>query len=83
MPDEPQDLTLRLLREIRAKLDEHDKRFDRHDRRFDVLDKRLDEVRQGMTYALGIATHGNIRHDVVQGKLEDIEARLSRLEERV
>ncbi|MBX5459167.1 MAG: hypothetical protein IRZ31_19925 [Thermogemmatispora sp.] len=32
-----------LLREIRAMLAQHDRRFDAHDKRFDVHDKRFDE----------------------------------------
>jgi septal ring factor EnvC (AmiA/AmiB activator) len=82
MPDQPEDLTLRLLRDIRAKLDEHDKRFDAHDKRFDTLEERMDDLRTSMTYGLGLAMHAQVRHDGVAKKIEDIEGRLTRLEER-
>lgn len=58
MTEEPEDLTLRFMRDIRAKLDGHDKRFDSLDKRFD---KTLEEMRHQVTYALGPGTATHLR----------------------
>ena len=41
MPDEPDNLTLQLLREIRARLDDFDARFDRIEARLDRIESML------------------------------------------
>jgi chromosome segregation ATPase len=44
MANEPEDLTIRILREIQATLLNHDFRFEQIDRRFDQIDRRFDQV---------------------------------------
>ena len=97
MAEAPDNLVLRMLREIRGELtgirekqDAHDKRFDAvdarfdaHDKRFDAVDKRMGDMQESLIYALGFATHGHLRHENMDAKIEAIEARLKRLEERV
>jgi len=51
---EPDNLVLRLLREIRERLDEQSDRFAAIDRRFDRLEKRFDETRRYADRVLGI-----------------------------
>lgn len=64
MADEPENLVLAQLREIRSKLD----KLDEHDKRFDRLDKQGEEMRQYMSYALGVGA----MHDI---KLREVDAR--------
>jgi hypothetical protein len=66
MADEPEDLTLKMLRGIREKLDAHDKRFDR-------LEKLLEDVRSQITYALGIGTANHIRANELEAGQEEAE----------
>jgi hypothetical protein len=54
MADEPDNLVLVQLREIRTTLADHSKRFDRMDERFDRIDKRFDDFHLLVTHALGL-----------------------------
>ena len=89
MAEEPDNLVLVLLREIRAKLDEHDRRFDEHDRRFDVQEKRFDtlermirEWQETTATSLGFAAHANMRIEAMSYDIEAIKERLSQIEAR-
>jgi hypothetical protein len=83
MAKEPDNLVLKMLQEIRARLDKHEERFDRMDRRFDDLDRMLDDMAGSLTYSLGFSMQANVRHESVQRKLDTLEQRVKRLEERV
>jgi tetrahydromethanopterin S-methyltransferase subunit G len=83
MAKEPDNLVLRMLREIRATPDRHERRFDKIDKRFDRMDKKLDDMSAPLTTALGLALHANVRHESVQKQLDALEQRVQKLEERV
>lgn len=70
MAEETQNLVLSLLREIRAKLDGHDKRFD-------AVDKKLDSLRQAIN---GESVLGRYAAAEVEERLDAIEKRLTTLE---
>lgn len=76
MAKEPDNLVLRMLREIRATLDKHEPRFDK-------IDKKLDDMSASLTMALGLSLHANVRHENVQQRLDALEQRVQKLEERV
>jgi hypothetical protein len=76
MAKEPDNLVLKMLREIRA-------RFDKHEERFDKIDKKLDDMWESFTYALGLSLHVNVRHQSVQQRRHTLEQRVEKLEERV
>lgn len=80
MAEDSSNLILRLLRDIRGRLDEHDKRFDKMDQRFDKIDHRLEEMHESMYTALGLAAHSNVRHDLSRTELEALKQRVERLE---
>ena len=93
MVDEPDNLMLRLLREIRAKQDEHavmvearfkavDARFEQVDARFDHIDKELEEVKFQVTYGLGVFSINHLKAREVDHRMTDFEQRLKRLEEK-
>jgi chromosome segregation ATPase len=82
MPKEPDNPVSKMLREIRAIVETHDKRFDKIDKRFDQIDKTLEEMQESLTFALGTSMHANVRHESVKKELEDIKKRLKRLEQR-
>jgi hypothetical protein len=76
MAKQPENLVLRILKEIQQTLAEHG-------RRFDQLDRRLEDIHRGMVTALGLGTNAHVRHDTVQKELDGIKKRLKRLEEKV
>ena len=80
--DEPDNMILRLLREIRAKQDEHSSVLSEHGQRLKMIDRRLDEVHETMYTVAGLAAHSNVRHDSVADRLEAIEERVRKLEEK-
>jgi hypothetical protein len=82
MAEEPDNLVLRLLREICAKQDEHDSRFTEIDKRFTEIDKRFDEIRLYLNHTLGIGTANDLRLREHEAPLQAEEARRKRLEER-
>ena len=53
MANDPDDLVIRILREIQGTLSEHTQRFDRMDKTLTQIERRLDTVHQGMITALG------------------------------
>ena len=76
MTNDPDNIVLRLLRDIRSKLDEHDKRFDQ-------TDKKLDLMQFQQTHALGLAGMANLTAQHTGGRVDAIEERQRRLEETV
>jgi tetrahydromethanopterin S-methyltransferase subunit G len=83
MAKQPDNLVLKMPREIRATLATHERRFDKIDKRFDEMDKKLDNVSVSLTTALGLSLHANVRHESVQKKLDALEPRVQKPEERV
>ena len=79
MAEEPDNHTLRLLREIR---DAQRQGFSGVNERLERLEQRMDEVHESTYTALGLAGHANVRHDSVQDELRDIKKRLTKLEEK-
>lgn len=81
MADEPDNLVLRMLREIRAKLDDHDKRFDRLDKRFDDHDKSMELFRFQPTHTFGLAGMANLQAQQADAKADETAARQKRLDD--
>jgi len=73
---QPEDLVIRILRDIQSALADHGKRFDR-------LEGRLDEVHEGMLAALGFASHAHVRQDGMKKDIDDLKRRVKRLEAKV
>lgn len=46
MAKEPQDAVLNILKQIQAKLLEHDQRFEQIDRRFEQIDRRFERMQE-------------------------------------
>ena len=97
MAEEPDNLTLRMLREIRGTLEAQSNRFDQMDKRFDRLEKQGEEMRQYMTYAMGLGGVNELKAREFDQRMEvgetlnrqfeqrfkDIEKRLTGVEERI
>jgi chromosome segregation ATPase len=50
MADDPDDLTIQILRQIQAKLGEHDGRLERIDQRFERIDQRFERMQQHLDH---------------------------------
>jgi uncharacterized coiled-coil protein SlyX len=90
MADEPDNLVLVHLREIRATLAEHSTRFDRMDERFAQIDerfaqvdRRFDEMRLLLGHTIGLSTTANLRSQEFDRRYEFSEGEQRSLSERV
>ncbi|MCE7030093.1 hypothetical protein [Jiella avicenniae] len=82
MADEPDNLVLQLLREIRTDVGDVKATLAKHGERLDHIDQRLEEVHETLYTVAGAAVHANVRHDTVAERLKTLEERVSRLEEK-
>ncbi len=72
MAEEPEDLTLRLLREIRAKQDDHGKILER-------LDHDFQEMRHPVIYSLGLGTTEHLKNSEQDRRLDEQKTRIDEL----
>lgn len=96
MTDETANLVLIQLREIRAKLAEHDARFDKLEKRFDKADKHAEEMRGYVAHALGLCSVNHLKSENIDDRLDTeikerirlaeqlagLDKRVARIEER-
>ena len=90
MAKEPNDVVVRILREIQKTQADHSRLLDEHTREFAKLATGQKEIRESIVTALGLSAHANVRNDLMEdrlGKIEaaideidDLRARVSRLE---
>ena len=80
MPKQPEDLVVRILRDIQATLAEHTKTLADHTNRFEHIEQRLDDVNEGMVTALGLASHAHVRDETMRKDINDLKKRVKRLE---
>jgi tetrahydromethanopterin S-methyltransferase subunit G len=82
MAKQPEDLVVRILRDIQRTLAEHTKKFEAVDRRFDEIEQRLDDMNNGVVAALGLTSRADIRHEAVDKRLKELETAVARLGNR-
>jgi hypothetical protein len=80
MAKQPEDLVVRILRDIQATLAGHTKVLAGHTERFEHLEQRFDDVHDGMLTALGLASHAHVRDDGLKKDINDLKKRVKRLE---
>ena len=73
MPNEPDNIVLQLLREMRSILDDHTQRFER-------LEKRSADTHESVITALGFAAHANVQYESVDRRIDDLTRRIEALE---
>jgi len=78
--EEPDNLVLKLLREMREILDDHTKRFEAHDRRFDELHKAIEDWQETTSAGAGFAMHASIRTQALEKEIADLKKRIDRIE---
>jgi hypothetical protein len=79
MAKEPDDLVLRLLREIRAKQDEHSRLLEDHTAQFAHLEARFDDFNREMTYALGLGTRALVKDKEQDARLNELFSKVEQL----
>jgi predicted nucleic acid-binding Zn-ribbon protein len=80
MAKEPDNIIFRMLRDIRAKLDEHDTRFDQTDQQLRDLHKSIEDWKETTATGVGFAAHANIRTEALEKEIADLKRRMDRLE---
>ena len=83
MADEPEDMTLRMLRDIREQLRRHDERFDSIDQQ---LSDMRDSIKKGQNIAfwgLGRSEWANVQNTEHVDRLTALEEKLKRTDERL
>jgi hypothetical protein len=96
MAQEPDNLVLAQLREMRAQLQGITAKLEQHDQRFDQIDRRFDDFHLLADHALGLgmvnqnrARELEARHDLAdtwqqraEERFDQIERRLAKVEEK-
>ena len=73
MAKEPDDLVLRLLRDIRAKQDTQGATLDQ-------VQKRVEDLYKISTHTLGVAVTAHERYESLEARVDKLSDRLDRLE---
>jgi chromosome segregation ATPase len=89
MTEDTENLILRLLRDIRAKQQDHDGRFDRIDARVATLERRMVDVQGSIALSVGFAVNANAHYETTAERIDrltetvtDLKARVEALESR-
>jgi hypothetical protein len=76
MTAEDNNPVLRLLRDIRAKLDDHD-------RSFEVLERHMEDVKESVACALGLSAHANVAYEPTGQRMDRLSDRVAAPEARL
>ncbi len=79
MPKEPENIVHVLLRDIRAKQDEHFTKLEAVETRVRHVESQLDDLRMAVTYALGQSTETQFRQSKQGARIDELFAQLEKL----
>lgn len=80
MADEPDNLVLVQLRDMRAELQTITAKLIEHDGRFDRLEKKFDDMRGYLNHALGMGVTGHLKNEEQDARLDESVARQKRMD---
>jgi predicted nucleic acid-binding Zn-ribbon protein len=80
MSKEPDNLVLKLLREMRVILDEHSLAHLDTKAELRELKKQIYDWQETTATAVGLATHSNLRNQAIENQIADMAKRIDRLE---
>ena len=83
MADEPDNLVLVQLRDIRGILELHTKRFNKLEERFDNSDKQFEEMRGYIRHTLGLGSMNHITNERQDARLDAQDGERKKLAEQV
>jgi tRNA/tmRNA/rRNA uracil-C5-methylase (TrmA/RlmC/RlmD family) len=79
MADEPDNLVLVMLRDIRAKQNEHSANFERIEKRLGDIEKQLDDYKKIARYALGQSSETQFRQVQQEARIDELFEKLEKL----
>jgi len=79
MADEPNNLILVMLREIRSKQDEQSQILGDHTQRFERIEKRLEDLSKVVRYSLGQSAETQFRQSQQEERIDELFAKLEEL----
>jgi hypothetical protein len=79
MPKEPENIVHVLLRDIRAKQDEHFTKLEAVETRVRHVESQLDDLRMAVTYALCQSTETQFRQSKQGARIDELFAQLEKL----
>jgi tetrahydromethanopterin S-methyltransferase subunit G len=79
MADEPQNMVLVMLRDIRAKQDEHSTHFEQIETRLDDVEKQLEDYKKIVRYSLGQSSETQLRQAEQETRIDEIFEKLEKL----
>jgi aminoglycoside phosphotransferase len=79
MAGEPDNMVLIMLREIRAKQEDHSQVLADQTRRFDHLERRLDDLSKVVRYSLGQSAETQFRQSQQEQRIDELFAKLEDL----
>jgi hypothetical protein len=77
MSDEPDNLVLKILQDIRQDQMKHSVAIEAQAQ---SLRSRFDILQETLAFTRGLAAHGHVRMDLTDRRIDDLEARIARLE---
>ena len=80
MADEPDNVVLRLLREIRAAQQTHGETLASHSGSLARLEKRVEDLYKMSTHTLGVAVTGHERYEALEARVDKLADQVQRLE---
>jgi predicted nucleic acid-binding Zn-ribbon protein len=80
MAEEPDNLVLKMLREMREALQDVRAKVYEHDGRFDDLRKTIEDWKETTATGVGFAAHANIRTEALEKEIAELKRRIDRLE---
>jgi hypothetical protein len=80
MVDEPDNVVLRLLREIRASQEIQGNVLESHGGSLSRLEKRVEDLYKISTHTLGVAVTAHERYESLEARVDQLAGRLDRLE---
>jgi len=83
MTEDENNIVLWLLREIRGKLDDHDRSFDGMTQRLTSMERHIEDMKESVGYALGLSAHANVAYETTGQRLDRLTERPAGLEARV
>ena len=83
MADEPDNLVLGMLTDIRAKQDEHSTKLGALEKQMFHVEQQLDDLTLQATYAMGLATSANLKVQTTSSKADDLTHKLDEVIARV
>jgi dGTP triphosphohydrolase len=79
MTEEPQSIVLVMLRDIRAKQDEHSTHFEQIEARLGDVEKQLDDYKKIVRYSLGQSPETQPRQAQQESRIDELFEKLEKL----